>query len=230
LDAARSDGYRFAAVRGFVALVLCLAALAGAAAASGSRSADEITFRVDARFDPGIGTRNISFSGRVSSGAAGEVVEIQAKECGRNRFYRLIAGTRTLGGGSFALPNQTGFGIPQNAYFRARWKGNYSNVVLVRVPLVVWARWNPRRRTVRVSVTASSTGYSLRGRYVELQRDAGGGEWVTVRRARLSQTKPAGFFATVFSVPTRGLTLRVFAPDATGAPCFRAGASDTWRS
>jgi hypothetical protein len=209
-------------------------ALVVTAAAFGARLAEAVTLRVDVRFDPGVASREITFAGRVSSGAAGEVVEVQARECGRNRFYRLIAGSRTVSGGSWVLDNEMGgvdmFSIPPNAYFRARWKGNYSNVVLVRVPLTVWARWNPRRRTVRVSVSASSTGYSFRGRYVELQRDAGGGQWVTVRRARLSRTKPAGFFATVFSIPTRGLSLRIFAPDATGAPCFRAGASDTWRS
>ena len=219
-------------MRGSLALVLCAVSLASAAAAaSGSRSADEITLRVDAPFDPAVGTRNISFSGRVSSGKAGEVVEIQAKECGRNRFYRLVAGTRTVGGGSFALPNQTGgSNILANAYFRARWNGNFSNVVLVRMPAQVWARWNPRRRTVRVSVSAWTTGHNFRGRYVELQRDAGGGQWVTVRRARLSRTRTTGLFGTAFSVPTRGLTLRVFAPAATLAPCFNAGTSQTWRS
>jgi hypothetical protein len=158
---------------------------------------------------------------------------VQAKECGRDRFYRLIAGTRTTSGGSWFLDNESGgvdlCQIPVNAYFRARWKGNFSNVVLVRVPIRPWAVWNPRRRTVRVTVSAAGTGYSFRGRFVELQRDAGGGQSVTVRRARLSRTS-AGTFATVFRVPTRGLTLRVFAPDATGAPCFSAGASDTWRS
>jgi hypothetical protein len=145
--------------------VVCLTALAVTAAAFGARLAEAVTLRVDVRFDPGVASREITFAGRVSSGAAGEVVEVQAKECGRNRFYRLIAGSRTVSGGSWVLDNETGgvdmFSIPPNAYFRARWKGNYSNVVLVRVPLTVWARWNPRRRTVRVSVSASSTGYSF---------------------------------------------------------------------
>jgi hypothetical protein len=221
-------------MRRFVALVLCTVSLTSAAAvALGAPLAEGVTLRVDVRLDRGTMTREIRFEGRVSTGAAGEVVDVQAKECGRNRFYRLIAGTRTLSGGSWALDNETSgvdmFNIPPNAYFRARWKGTYSNVVLVRVPLTVWAKWNPRRRTVRVTVTSSGTGYSFRGRCVELQRDTGGGQWVTVRRARLSRS-PAGTFVTTFRVPTRGLTLRVFAPDATGAPCFRAGASDTWRS
>jgi hypothetical protein len=220
-------------MRGFVALVVGLASLVCAAVTSAAPGADDVTLRVDARFDPGTRTREITFSGRVSTGQAGEVVEVQARECGRDRFYRLIAGTRTTGGGSWALDNETGgvdmFNIPPNAYFRARWEGKFSNVVLVRVPIRPWARWNPRRRTVRVSVSNSGTGYSFRGRFVELQRDIGGGQWVAVRRARLTRTS-AGTFGTVFRVPTRGLTLRVFAPDATGAPCFSSGASDTWRS
>jgi hypothetical protein len=220
-------------MRGFVAVLVGLVALGSASVTAAGLLADQLTLQVDARFDPGTLTREITFAGRVSSGAAGELVEIQARECGRDRFYRLIAGTRTGAGGSFALDNETGgvemFDIPPNAYFRARWRGNVSNVVLIRVPLRPSAVWNPRRRTVRVSVSAGGTGYSFRGRFVELQRDIGGGQWVAVRRARLSRTR-TGAFATVFNVPTRGLTLRVFAPDATGAPCFSAGASDTWRS
>ena len=221
-------------MKGVVALVVCVASVAAAAAAFGAPTADEVTLQVDARLDPGTRTREIRFAGRVASGTAGELVEIQARECGRDRFYRLIAGTRTVAGGSFALDNETGgvdmFQIPPNAYFRARWRGNHSNVALIRVPLVVRVAWNPRRRTVRVTVSSGSTGYSFRGRYVELQRDAGGGQWVPVRRGRLARTRTPDVFATVFRVPTRGLTLRVFAPDATGAPCFRAGASNTWRS
>lgn len=173
------------------------------------------------------------FSGRVPNGAAGELVEVQAKDCGLRRFYRLIGGTRTVAGGSWLLTNERGgvdlFQIPSNAYFRARWRGSFSNVALVRVPVTVWAAWNPRRRAVRVSVSSGETGYSLRGRFVELQRDAGGGQWVAVRRARLARARD-GSFVTTFAVPTRGLRLRAFAPDATGAPCFSAAASDTWRS
>jgi hypothetical protein len=219
-------------VKRAISVVVAWPALASAALAA--VAADQVTLRVDVRFDPGIQSREIGFSGRVASGAAGELVEVQAKECGRNRFYRLIGGTRTVSGGSWFLDNERGgvdlFTIPANAYFRARWKGNYSKVVQVRTPIVVWAAWNPRRRTVRASISAWTTGFSFRGRVVELQRDTGGGQFVVVRRARLATAGRRGLFATAFRIPTRGLTLRVFAPDATGAPCFRAGASDTWRS
>lgn len=217
-----------------LAWLLLLTGTIGVPAALAAEAADEVTLRVEAQFDPGTQTREIHFSGRVARGAAGELVEVQAKECGLRRFYRLIGGTRTVSGGSWLLTNERGgvdlFQIPPNAYFRARWRGNFSNVALVRVPLQVWAAWNPRRRAARVSVSAGGTGYSFRGRFVELQRDAGGGgQWVTVRRARLSRARD-GAFVTTFIVPTRGLRLRVFASDATGAPCFSAAASDTWRS
>ena len=212
--------------------LLLLSGLLAVPTTLAAEAADEVTLRVEARFDPGTQTREVRFFGRVSNGAAGEVVDLQAKECGLRRFYRLIGGTRTVSGGSWALTNERGgvdlFQIPTNAYFRARWRGTFSDVALVRVPLAVWAAWNPRRRAVRVSVSAGGSGYSFRGRFVELQRDAGGGRWVTVRRARLGGAR--GVFVTTFAVPTRGLRLRVFATDATGAPCFSSAASDTWRS
>jgi hypothetical protein len=105
-------------VRSSVVAVLA-AALVPSAAAGGVEAA-EVTLRVDVRFDPGIQAREITLSGRIASGVAGELVEVQAKECGANRFYRLIGGTRTVGGGSWLLTNERGgvdlFDIPPNAY------------------------------------------------------------------------------------------------------------------
>jgi hypothetical protein len=220
-------------VRRRLLLLLLMGVLGVPAAIAARTGVDEVTLRVEARFDPGTRTRELHIAGRVSNGAAGELVEVQARECGRGRSYRLIGGTRTVSGGSWLLTNERGgvdlFQIPANAYFRARWRGNHSPAVLVRVPVSVWAAWNPRRRLVRVSVSAGGTGYSFRGRSVELQRDLGGGQWLPVRRARLVRARD-GLFAAAFAVPTRGLRLRVFAPGATGAPCFSAAASDTWRS
>jgi hypothetical protein len=203
-------------------------ALAGTAGATAPR---EVTLRVHAPFDPGIQARNISFSGRVSNGRAGEVVEMQARECRRGSFYRLIAGTRTVRGGFWVIDNNRNgvdiFEIPLQAAFRARWRGAYSRVVTVSAPLPIVARWNPDRRTVRVSVLTGRTEFLL-GRLVEVQRKTGAG-WLRVKRGRLVRTRD-GSFVTIFRVPTRGLTLRVFAPHATGAPCFSAAASNTWRS
>jgi hypothetical protein len=218
--------------------VAILAALAGVAGAVGAE-APRVTIRADVRFDPGTRTREIQLSGAVASGAAGETVGIEAKECGpRHRFYRIVGGTRTVERGLWQLSTERGgvdfIQLPPNAYFRATWRDSVSEPVLVRVPLVVWVTWRPRRRVVDVSVSTHTSGQNVRGRFVELQRQAAGtGDWVRVRRARLAarpQLRGARLFGARFAVPTRGLTLRVFAPAETGAPCFSAAASETWRS
>jgi hypothetical protein len=218
--------------------VAIAAALAGAGVAVGAE-APRVTIRADVPFDPGTRTREIQLSGTIASGAAGETVGIEARECGpRHRFYRLVGGTRTVERGVWQLNTERGgvdyVQLPPNAYFRANWKGSVSEPVLVRVPLGVWVTWRPRRRVVDVSVSTHTTGQNLRGRFVELQRQAAGtGEWVRVRRARLAvrpQLRGARYFGARFAVATRGLTLRVFAPAETGAPCFSAASSETWRS
>jgi hypothetical protein len=202
-------------------------------AALASATAERITLRLQTQFDPGTGLRDTTFSGTVASADAGELVELEARECGPNyRFYRVVAGTRTAAGGSWQIrSDRTGFVLPFNAYFRARWRGEYSAPELLRVPATVWARWRPVRRVVIVSVSTWTSGQSLRGRYVELQRKVGATDsWVRVRRARLSRAEGIGMFRTTFSVQTRGLTLRVFVPPEMGAPCFAPAASDSWRS
>jgi hypothetical protein len=185
---------------------------------------------VRAPYDPAIAAQNISFTGRVSSGRANEVVEVQAKECRLYSAFRLIAGTRTSEGGLWAINRSMGFEIPlPPGSFRARWNGNYSRVVTVGTRLPLATVWDSKKRTASVSVY-TGTDYNFHGRFVVLQRKTGLG-WVKVRRARLvRQRDRAGLFVTVFRVPTRGLTLRVIATDATGAPCFTAAVSNSFRS
>lgn len=80
-----------------------------------------------------------------------------------------------------------------------------------------------------VLVGTDSTDLSFRRRVVELQRYTGT-RWVRVRRAKLARSPRPTTFIAAFGVPTRGLTLRVFAPAATAAPCFKPNVSKTWRS
>ena len=177
--------------------------------------------------------RDTTFFGTVAAAGAGELVELQARECGPNhRFWRLVAATRTVSGGSWQIrSDRTGWILPHNAYFRARWRGEYSEVELLRAPATIWANWRPARRVVVVSVSTWTSGQSLRGRYVELQRRVSGTDsWVRVRRALLVPTQGIGTFRARFRVQTRGLTLRVVVPAETGVPCFTAAASDSWRS
>jgi hypothetical protein len=87
-----------------------------------------------------------------------------------------------------------------------------------------------------VLINTRDTGQNLVGKIVELQRKVPETEqWVRVRTARLTRMQPVRtwgphMFRAQFRVPTRGLTLRVFAPAATGAPCNSAGASEPFKS
>jgi hypothetical protein len=222
---------------------VALAALAAAAATpiATAEIAEDVTIGVRIRDDPSASARYLEIAGTVGNRAAGERVEVQAKECGFDRFYRLIGAATTVSGGTWRVV--TGVDVPPvptNSYFRARWRGKYSKPVLLRIPAIVDVRWNPRRRLARAAVDPWLTGLNFQGRLIELQRRIPGtDQWVLVRRARLVRTRRTGFrlppgFASVFSanfvVPTRGLELRVRAPAATGAPCFSAGVSETWRS
>jgi hypothetical protein len=215
---------------GATVLTLCLVAPAGAA---GVGSAAEVTIR--AHLTP----RGLELEGTIANKAAGETVDLQAKDCGPGHHpYRLVAGTRTLAGGVWRIGQEAGLPSgPSASYFRARWRGHFSEPALVRYRAAVTATWRARTRTVTVAVSTWFSGQTLRGRFVELQRRVEGTEqWVRVRRARLGPAQrsrgllPGLLFKTQFSVPKRGLTLRVFVPAQTGAPCFAAGVSASWRS
>ena len=106
--------------------------------------------------------------------------------------------------------------------------------VVSGIALMSGLGFNDIARSVRflagliLAVVVTGRTEFLLGRLVEVQRKTGAG-WLRVKRGRLVRTRD-GSFVTIFRVPTRGLTLRVFAPHATGAPCFSAAASNTWRS
>lgn len=199
----------------------------------------DVTIRARLFVNPGTATRELELTGAVASGQAGETVDILAKECGpAYRFYRVVAGVNTSEGGAWRLITNREpdyHNLPLNAYLRARWRGNQSEPVLVRVPAIVLVAWRPRLRAVDVSVSNWTSGQNLRGREVELQRKvAGTDQWVRVRRARLGRgayVRYAGqTFNARFVVPTRGLTLRAYFPDSSGAPCFTAGFSRSFQS
>lgn len=184
-------------------------------------------------------SRQVELTGGIPSADAGETVEVLAKDCGPNhRFYRVVAGVKTATGGRWRIVSNappTYVQLPTNAYFRARWRGSESEPALVRVPAFVSVAWRPRLRRVDVSVSTGQSGQNISGRAVELQRKVSGtNQWVRVRRARLGRGTYEGFsgqvFKARFAVPTRGLTLRVLVPEASGAPCFSAGFSQEVRS
>jgi hypothetical protein len=184
--------------------------------------------------------REVDVTGTIASAAAGEIVDVQVKECGpRYRFYRLAGQARTASGGSWRLETKRDgvdvLNLPVNAYYRARWQGSFSTPVVALAPIWAGAAFDRRRRVLTALVDTRPTGQNLRRRFIELQRKVPDtDEWVRVRRARLVRARRpfnrADLFQARFPIRTRGLTMRVFVPAQTGAPCFSAGASSSFTS
>ncbi|CAN5180920.1 hypothetical protein BH09ACT13_BH09ACT13_03520 [soil metagenome] len=176
------------------------------------------------------------FSGTVSSGAAGEEVEVVGQDCGGQGF-RLIGGTQTRAGGGWQVQNPEQMPpwrwapADSGMTFRARWKGQLSDPVVWRLPAVIGASKVPGRRAWKVFVSPSRG--TLDGRIVELQRQVGRRR-VRYRRARLvhkaSYDRGPFNHEAVFAVAARGLKLRAFLPAKSAAPCYLAGATEPWRT
>jgi hypothetical protein len=202
----------------------------------------KVTIQVRVTLPPQAPTtlREVEVTGTIASGAAGEIVDVQVKECGpRYRFYRLAGQARTVAGGSWKLATKRDgidvLNLPVNAYYRARWQGSFSTPVIAQAPIWAGAFLNRRSRILTALVESRPTGQNLRGKFVELQRKVPGtDQWVRVRRARLTRaTAPfnrSDMFQARFTVRARGLTMRVFVPAQTGAPCFSAGVSESFTS
>jgi hypothetical protein len=215
-----------------------LVALAPAAAAAPSASevtlkatsaaapAQGVTLGVERFFEQSSGLFRLRYSGRISARQANEYVAILHQRCGQ-RSSTAIGGATTGEDGWFETVPVTGL-PPQSGTFRARWKNHLSDPVTLRSPVRIVLIKRPQRRYL-VRVLAES---NLSGRFVALQRLAGGG-WTHVRRARLTSYGFAGSgggFETTFKVRKRGLTLRILVPERTVAPCHDATASQTFVS
>jgi hypothetical protein len=204
-----------------LAFTLVLATLAATSAAA---PAQEVTLQLSRSPDPVTRTDRVVFSGAISSRAAGEYVTVMYQKCGF-RFSTAIAGATTQEGGIWEASPSVGVA---SGVFRARWNNRLSEPVRYRAPARVFFS-RQRGRKFRVAVTAEA---KLNGRFVALQRLVGG-RWVHVRRIRLGIGGSAGYggaYWAEFAVPRRGLTLRIFVPQATAAPCYVASASQSVRS
>ncbi len=179
----------------------------------------------------------LAFSGSVSSGAAGEQVEVLGQDCGA-RASRLLSATQTRPGGGWRLENPEStapyrsFNWGSGMTFRARWRDGLSDPVTFRVPARPFAVKVPGRRVWRVLVTASPL-VRMTGKVVELQRQAGS-SWVRTSRAKLVHKPSFDFgpynYEARFTIERRGLRLRASLPRASALPCFLAAASEPWRS
>jgi len=228
----RSSDTVSALVRVRTSALLAAVVVAGAAAsgvAAAVVAAAEVTINARPFFDPGSASRRVELSGTISGTGSGEVVEVEARECGTvNRYFRVIGADRTAAGGSWRFVAGLDQRVPLPAYFRAQWKSETSAAVLVKVPLD--GGISMRRRVVQATFGTSSTGRNLHRRWAELQRQvAGTDRWIRVRRARL--TLLSGYWYGVrFRVAKRGLRLRVLLPAATVGSCYTHGITAAIRS
>lgn len=224
-------------------VALTLGALLSSAVGSAATGADGVSLLVGQRFtpsSPGVPpARILIFSGTVSSGTDGDVVEVLGRDCGQ-RDFRLIQSTQTHPGGGWHVehyvnaPPWNRSRVESGMTFRARWKGASSDTRLWRVPAELTAIRVGSRRVWRVNVSPPSlSNVSMKGKTVVLQRRSGS-RWVRYRVARLkhkpSLTLGALNHEAVFTVPTRGLRLRALLPAKSAAPCYLPSATPAWQS
>jgi hypothetical protein len=181
--------------------------------------------------------RVLVWYGQVSAGGGGELVEVQARDCGTKAFYKITATAPGLGG-AYEIESQSSVppygSIRWSAAqtYRARWGDQLSAPVAgPRFPLRPWAEKVPRKRAWRVH--ANHNGFPLNltldGKPVVLQRKRGL-TWARYKQALLKR-KPSfehGAYnhEAVFVLPTRGLTLRALVPAKTAGQCWLPGVSE----
>jgi hypothetical protein len=175
------------------------------------------------------------------SGSGGELVEVQARDCGTKAFYTL-AETKPGSGGVYEIESQSSVppygSIRWSAAqtYRARWGDQLSAPVPgLRFALTPWAEKVSRRRAWRVHVDNDGFPLSLTlaGKPVVLQRKRGS-SWRLYKSAQLKRRASLKHGAynheAVFEVPQSGLTLRALVPAKTAGECWLPGTSEPWRT
>lgn len=218
--------------RAVAALAFGLLATAAGASAQGDTLSLVLSQYRDVN---GVGV--LVFSGTVSSGQAGELVELLGQDCG-SKGSRVLIGTQTREGGRWQVENPEHvapyrtFSWRSGISFRARSGEQLSNPVVLRLPASIGSAQVKGRRAWRVSVQSSAL-VKMAGKTVELQRRIGG-RWARFKSARLvhkaSFTLGPYNNEAVFPVRERGLRLRAYLPRASALPCFLPAATPAWRT
>jgi hypothetical protein len=176
------------------------------------------------------------------AGSGGNLIEVQARDCGAaGPFYTLAETTPSPGGGyevesQSSVPPYGSVRWSAGQTYRTRWGDQLSEAVAgPRFPLRPWTEKVPRRRAWKVHVNHNGfpPNLTLAGKAVVLQRKRGQ-SWSTYKQAPLKR-KPhlkhgAYNHEAVFEVPARGLTLRALVPAKTAGQCWLLGVSEPWRS
>ena len=162
-----------------------------------------------------------TLSGVVSSLAAGETVNIDAKQCGATSFTRL-ASVKSTANGAWSAPAKP----VMNTVYRAGWKNASPELTQSVSPLLALKRVRARRFTATATAALALTGKRLVvQRYVKSKRT-----WKAVKQVTLNKsqpgTPPAVRTSVAFSLRVRrGTKVRVLLPAAQAATCYAAARS-----
>ena len=164
----------------------------------------------------------LTLSGTVSSGVAGETVNIDAMPCGATSFTRL-AQARSAAQGAWSYPVKPAV----NTSYRSSWKNATSAPFAAKVgPVVALKRVRAGRFTASVTAAQSFVGkYVVLQRYVRARR-----AWKTVKRVTLKTVTPGTAptqvsFAGFRARGTRGARLRLLLTQPQAGACYVASRS-----
>jgi hypothetical protein len=210
------------------------AALVGAAALSilGSASAapsQSVSLRVIRTQDRNTTLYRLSFSGVISSGAAGQEVTVLQQTCLQS-FATAIAGAQTRDGGAWNAEPASPAAVAASATYRARWGDVQSEPVAIHPPMPIFLLPRARNR-MSVMVQTGNVQQDMKGRFVLLQR-LRNRTWKTIGRKRLviGRAGGAGFtYEAAFPV-SRRWTVRGVVPGQSAAPCFATNATAKQRT
>ncbi len=194
-----------------------LACAAIVVAAPTSAATDPVTIRA---LDP------FTLQGTIASGQAGQIVTVQAKDCGvYPRIFRDVAEAHTSVGGAWGLHLSTGV----TSTLRAVWNGKASKPITIwQRPIVHLERGNASNAWL-VAVRAKSQFWRKRVRFERWDRFRT--EWRVVRWVTLTETTapPGATYASSSArfraaVPPRS-QVRAVLPRAQALPCYLPGVS-----
>ncbi len=169
----------------------------------------------------------VTLGGSVDNGKAGEVVEIQAKECGASPpFFRAVASAQTREGGGWTTPSY----LDTNTTLRAVWKDSASAQITVRTRVGVYL--NKKRSTGAFEAWVVGGAQFWRKSILIQRRQQGA--WKTVQSVVLTETgaqDPTCRGNSVWSKGTftafvpKGTLIRAVFPLSQARPCHLGGVS-----
>ena len=212
-----------------VAAVLVGAGALSILASAAAAPTQNVSLRVVRTLDQNTGLYRLSFSGVISSGAAGQEVTVLQQTCGQS-FATGIAGAQTRDGGAWNAEPASPAIVAASAIYRARWGDVQSEPVAIHPPMPIFLLQTARNR-MQVMVQTGSVQQDMKGRFVLFQR-LRNRTWRTIGRKRLvvGRAGGAGFtYEATFPV-SRRWTVRGVVPRPSAAPCFATNATGKQRT